>query len=162
VKNNQNAKASKPKTASTSKKIPGKFSRLFGNRKAVVLVAFVLIFAVFGSYRLYMTSAATKKDIRTCRQYTFRRGSTGGCVYTIQRLLNAFNRLPNTSWPSLAEDGQFGPATENSVRVYQRSRGTTVDGIVGPQTWSALQNDCRIAFEDYGMSIDECATYLRS
>lgn len=35
-------------------------------------------------------------------------------------------------------DGVFGGGTETAVRMFQRSAGLTVDGIVGPRTWRAL------------------------
>lgn len=35
-------------------------------------------------------------------------------------------------------DGEFGPDTEDGVKRYQRSRGLTVDGIIGPETWNSL------------------------
>ncbi len=40
----------------------------------------------------------------------------------------------------LVPDGIFGPATKQAVEQFQRSRGLTVDGIIGPQTWALLQN----------------------
>jgi peptidoglycan hydrolase-like protein with peptidoglycan-binding domain len=39
---------------------------------------------------------------------------------------------------NLAVDGIFGPATEAAVKAFQTSKGMTADGIVAPQTWSAL------------------------
>ena len=38
-------------------------------------------------------------------------------------------------------DGIFGTQTRNAVINYQRSRGLTVDGIVGCNTWRSLQNE---------------------
>ncbi|MFJ2740849.1 peptidoglycan-binding protein [Streptomyces sp. NPDC087440] len=36
-------------------------------------------------------------------------------------------------------DGEFGTATENALRAYQRSRGLGADGIAGPNTWNKLR-----------------------
>lgn len=65
---------------------------------------------------------------------TLREGSTGIAVKRLQRSLTA--ALGQT----VAIDGDFGPATETAVRSYQSSRGLDVDGIVGAQTWGALQS----------------------
>ena len=37
-------------------------------------------------------------------------------------------------------DGIFGKKTQNAVRVYQEKVGLLVDGIIGCNTWRALQN----------------------
>jgi len=42
-------------------------------------------------------------------------------------------------------DGSYGSATKAAVRAYQGAAGLTVDGLVGPQTWTSLQADaCRL------------------
>lgn len=61
-----------------------------------------------------------------------RQGSRGESVERLQALLNAADDA------GLAEDGIFGPLTEAAVRAFQTSRHLLVDGIVGPQTWTAL------------------------
>ena len=60
-----------------------------------------------------------------------RRGATGHPVRTLQDLLRARGH-------AVAVDGDFGSQTEGAVRAFQEDRHLAVDGIVGPDTWSAL------------------------
>jgi hypothetical protein len=64
---------------------------------------------------------------------TLRRGASGADVERLQRLLA---RAPTYHRPV---DGIFGSRTEAAVKAYQSTRGLVVDGIVGPQTWGALE-----------------------
>ncbi|GIV97552.1 MAG: N-acetylmuramoyl-L-alanine amidase [Herpetosiphonaceae bacterium] len=59
------------------------------------------------------------------------RGHSGERVKTVQYLLRARGY-------SITVDGIFGSGTESAVKSFQSSKGLTVDGIVGPQTWEAL------------------------
>ncbi len=66
-------------------------------------------------------------------------GSSGQSVRQLQYMLNVVSEFVS-SVPTVAEDGIFGPATQNAVRAFQQFAGLTVDGIVGPATWNALYN----------------------
>jgi hypothetical protein len=63
---------------------------------------------------------------------TIRRGANGNDVRALQLHLVAHG------FPVGVVDGDFGPRTETVVRAFQRSRGLTDDGIVGPRTWDEL------------------------
>ena len=69
-----------------------------------------------------------------------RYGSSGAQVRKLQQKLN-FVRDYYGGIPALSEDGIFGSATESAVRAYQRDKGLSQDGIVGPNTWNALIGD---------------------
>ncbi|MFI5769568.1 peptidoglycan-binding protein [Streptomyces sp. NPDC051658] len=64
---------------------------------------------------------------------SLQQGASGDGVKRLQRSLTA--ALGST----VGVDGSFGPATVSAVRGYQTSRGLTADGVVGPDTWAALQ-----------------------
>ncbi|MBD2462416.1 peptidoglycan-binding protein [Oscillatoria sp. FACHB-1407] len=59
-------------------------------------------------------------------------GDSGPEVVTLQ------NRLRELGFYSGVTSGQFDAQTEEAVRAFQRSRGLTADGVVGPQTASSL------------------------
>ncbi|MFH9608278.1 peptidoglycan-binding protein [Streptomyces sp. NPDC017448] len=64
------------------------------------------------------------------------RGDRGNKVREVQCLLRdvwGFNI------GSSGVDGVFGAGTESAVKAFQRSRGLTADGKVGPNTWSKLR-----------------------
>ena len=47
-------------------------------------------------------------------------------------------RITQLGYP-LTADSAFGPKTEAGVRWFQKLKGLTVDGRVGPKTWAALK-----------------------
>ena len=60
-----------------------------------------------------------------------RKGDQQHPVQTLQHLLRARGQ-------TLTVDGIFGAKTEAAVRAFQQQKALAVDGIVGPNTWSAL------------------------
>lgn len=58
--------------------------------------------------------------------------SSGAAVADVQQRLRALGH--EISDP----DGTFGPSTRAAVRVFQQGRNLGADGVVGPETWTAL------------------------
>ena len=44
----------------------------------------------------------------------------------------------DTADPEDASDGWFGPGTEAATKAFQKHAGEAVDGVIGPNTWTAL------------------------
>lgn len=65
-----------------------------------------------------------------------RRGTAGDAVVEIRRILAGLGLLSNTDPLTQAT---FDYPTELAVRHFQQRRGISVDGIVGPETFSALR-----------------------
>ena len=71
---------------------------------------------------------------------TLKQGSSGGYVKNLQTELNTWAReLDRPDFFLGIPDGQFGPKTAQAVRNVQHALGLASDGIVGPQTWDAIQ-----------------------
>ena len=66
-------------------------------------------------------------------------GSTGDGVSTIQYYLSYISLFVPTVIGA-AVDGDFGAATENAVRSFQRSYGIPETGIVDEITWDSMEN----------------------
>jgi hypothetical protein len=91
--------------------------------------------ALIRSGAITKTPAKTPMPPPPGHQYTLRRylslGCTGADVEQLQRRLNR-------DLPDIRVDGDFGPITERTVRVWQSSHGLTADGDVGPKTAGKL------------------------
>ena len=68
-----------------------------------------------------------------------KRGSSGPEVLTLQSTLKQLGFDPNGS------DGVFGGGTQAAVIAFQKSKGLTPDGMVGPGTMAALQTSAAVA-----------------
>lgn len=63
---------------------------------------------------------------------TLRLGANGPEVENLQNALKRHGFDPGPV------DGDFGPRTQAAVTAFQQAKGLTADGVVGPQTWGAL------------------------
>lgn len=70
-------------------------------------------------------------DVPAAGRPLLRWGSKGDDVRECQRKLNLHGA-------ELVEDGDFGAKTHSAVCRFQGDRGLSVDGVVGPITWGAL------------------------
>jgi len=68
---------------------------------------------------------------------TLRRGSVGKYVVECQEALLA----RGYSVGKKGADGKYGQNTQTAVKQFQQDNGLVVDGICGPLTWAALEND---------------------
>lgn len=62
-------------------------------------------------------------------------GSSGPEVTALQ------TKLKQLGFDPKGVDGNFGSGTESALIAFQKSKGLTADGIVGPNTLAALQSD---------------------
>ena len=70
---------------------------------------------------------------------TLRLGAKGPAVQELQALLNKAVAPP----PELKADGNFGKNTKRIVEKFQSQSRLTIDGVVGPETWSKLRKKAR-------------------
>ena len=69
------------------------------------------------------------KTLEACP--TVKKGAKGNITKLIQERLNSVGF-------SLSTDGKFGKGTEKAVKVFQKNRGLSQDGIIGENTWNWL------------------------
>lgn len=62
-------------------------------------------------------------------------GVTGTCIISLQTWLNIYDKA------GLAVDGNFGPATEATVKNFQRRHGLVPDGRFGDASRNALRGE---------------------
>jgi peptidoglycan hydrolase-like protein with peptidoglycan-binding domain len=123
---------------------------------ALMLLAATLTFGAF-SFAPTAHAASTPASLKSSAACpsTIQSGSTGSLVRVLQSELNGlylnysdsrwfenspydFNPYSQDPNNPLRVDGDFGSRTSNAVKDYQSWNNLTVDGIVGPQTWSSL------------------------
>ena len=76
----------------------------------------------------------TKTEVCTVEVKVLRKGAKGDNVKALQILLIG----RGYSCGRYGADGDFGTATYNAVKAYQKDKGLSVDGVCGPKTWAKL------------------------
>lgn len=69
-----------------------------------------------------------------------RRGDAGPAVAEIRSMLATIGLLDNTAGPYAERSSSFDEDTELAVRHFQQRRGLSVDGVVGRETYAALNS----------------------
>lgn len=75
-------------------------------------------------------------SLHGCVKLVLREGNRGTCVRHLQR---AFNGWTADAEAPVTVDGVFGPKTHDAITTLQFRNGLATDGIVGPETWKALE-----------------------
>jgi len=79
-------------------------------------------------------SAPADDKTSTQTEPTLRKGSRGDWVAILQNKL----MLLGYSLPRYGADGDFGQETLAAVKAFQKANGLLADGVVGKQTWAAI------------------------
>lgn len=79
---------------------------------------------------------------------TIRFGDSGSDVVYLQQ------RLTSKGYGVGAIDGKFGNKTLEAVKAFQAENNLTVDGIVGINTWNALENNGGVIAKEYSLARD--------
>lgn len=78
-------------------------------------------------------------DVTTRYSDTLSIGAKGDEVLTLQYYLSYIALFVQTV-SEASMDGDFGPATDNAVRSFQRTYGLPVNGVVDRATWDRIEN----------------------
>jgi N-acetylmuramoyl-L-alanine amidase len=95
--------------------------------KITATIVMALSFIIVGVSLIAPTS-----NVQPAYAVTYRQGSSGSTVKTIQQ------KLKNWGYYKGSVDGIFGSKTREAVKYFQRKNGLTADGIVGNKTLKAL------------------------
>lgn len=79
---------------------------------------------------------------------TLRRGSRGSAVKSLQTTLNSFAQyFERPDFSVGVVDGIYGAKMSKGIQSFQYAVNITPDGVVGPQTWAAVDSVGIAVFE---------------
>ena len=103
---------------------------IFGPKTKAALVAFQTAMGIDTDAIVGPITAGALKEVLA--KPTIKNGSKGYVVRQLQTMLKKKGFDPK------GVDGIFGSNTEAAVKKFQTAKKILIDGIVGPQTWSAI------------------------
>lgn len=80
---------------------------------------------------LFLAACETTEEEFEMTLKTLKRGSKGGPVRGLQRLLKGYGY-------SVSADGDFGPATERALKDFQQTHKLADDGVAGEKTFGEM------------------------
>ena len=98
------------------------------------------------------TTSSSSSATATPATTTLKKGSTGSDVRTMQQRLKELGYLTGSA------DGDFGTATEEAVKAFQKANGLTVDGKAGTKTLQKLYSDSAVKASSSSSSSSSSAT----
>lgn len=124
-----------------------KYPQKLGQRGVIdhflLVVGFVVLIGLAGTYILVKSNAAT-----ACDKQTFQKGDDGKCVKDIQSMLNglvAAHQLYGSApyyvgyyGSMISVDSMYGSLTAGQVGYFQTTKGLLDDSKVGSETWPKL------------------------
>ena len=126
-------------TGNTIKVIEGNYSRSVKYRYLQVNGKYIRgfctpDFASKATHTVEKEHISAESNDFTIGMRNLRQGCRGEDVRALQTLLRGLGYNGSMGTP----DGIFGPRTDGAVRLYQRAKGLSVDGIAGKKTMSSL------------------------
>lgn len=103
---------------------------------------------ISGNVDLSITYDCAEKEEADGERKTIKFGDYGVHVVYLQQ------RLTSKGYGVGAIDGKFGNKTLEAVKAFQAENNLTVDGIVGINTWNALENKEGVMVKEYSLSRD--------
>ena len=73
---------------------------------------------------------------------TLKKGVKGPPVKLLQQKLNEWLKTKKVH-----PDGDFGPATDHAVRLFQKLNALPADGVGGPVTWARLDQQGQLIMD---------------
>lgn len=155
-----------------TKKPTNTFSRFFSKKQNIVLVTFILMFGVIGSFMVFRSHAQVvvkggyaQNDPVSCGMDPQFRNARGKCTQVLQASLNYIRAKDNLS--PISADGVFGLQTETAVKDFQRSpsAGVPATGFVDAQTWIYIATQCSnrgaFGYNDSNAMMNECKIFVK-